>query len=382
MQLKSSILMIAAALLLSSAPQAEAKKKAPTNVFERVCLFKGGDAGSKFYRIPAIATAPDGSIVVLADKRWDNINDLPYHIDVVSRRSTDLGKTWSDAVTVAGEGTTEGFGDPAIIVDKKRKQVLCVMTHGTGLWEATHDKHAYISVARSKDNGKTWSEPVDITHQLYGSTCKDEKRSKWITAFATSGAGLQLKDGRLMFALVVRETEKGRLTIYSVYSDDGGYNWQVSENTACPDADESKIVELKDGKLMMSIRNRKRGSRIYCISNDRGKTWGESYEQPQVIEPACNGDIIRYNYGDKNVLLQTVPYDPARRTNVAILASFDEGKTWPVKRILCPYESAYSSIAQLSDGTIGMFTEEWCDEDEGYQLWFTRLSPDWLFEQK
>jgi sialidase-1 len=381
MHFKSAILLIAAMMAFCSPSQAVAKKKAPTNIFERTLLFRGGDAGSKFYRIPAIATAPDGSIVVLADKRWESINDLPWHIDVVSRRSTDLGKTWSDAVTVAGQGTNEGFGDPAIVVDKKRKQVLCIMTHGSGLWDATYEKHAYISVARSFDNGVTWSEPLDITNQLYGSKCADEKRSKWITAFATSGAAVQLSDGRIMFALVVREKESSRLTIYSVYSDDGGYTWSVSDNSACPDADESKIVELNDGKLLMSIRNRKRGAHLYSVSSNRGKSWGKCYEQPQVIEPACNGDIIRYNYGDKNVLLQTIPNHPTRREDVSIFVSFDEGKTWPLKRVLCPYESAYSSIAQLKDGTLGVFTEEWSDEDQGYQLWFTRVSPDWLFSQ-
>ncbi len=385
MHLKSSILLLAASVALIAPLHADAKKKTPTNVFERTLLFKCGDAGSKFYRIPAIATAPDGSIVVLADKRWDSNADLPEHIDVVSRRSTDLGKTWSPAVTVVGQNTTEGFGDPAIIVDKKRKQVLCVMTHGSGLWDATYDKHAYIAVSRSKDNGRTWSEPLDITEQLYGSTCSDPKRSKWVTAFASSGSAPQLKDGRLTFALVVREQEQpsyGNLTVYSVYSDDGGYTWQVSDNTADPDADESKIVELKDGKLMMSIRNRRAGARKFCISEDRGKTWGQSYVEPSIAEPACNGDIIRFKYNGKDVLLQTVPNDPKRRTNVTIFASFDEGKTWPVKRTLCPYESAYSSIAQLSDGTIGVFTEEWDDLDKGYQLWFTRVSPDWLFEQQ
>jgi sialidase-1 len=382
--IKSSILLVAATMALCAPQPAQAKSKVPTNVFERTLLFRCGDAGSKFYRIPAIATAPDGSIVVLADKRWESNSDLPWHIDVVSRRSTDLGKTWSPAVTVAGEGTTEGFGDPAIIVDKKHKQVICVMTHGAGLWDATYDKHAYISVSHSKDNGQTWSEPLDITEQLYGSTCSDPVRSKWVTAFATSGSAPQLKDGRLEFALVVREQEEpsyGNLTIYSCYSDDGGYNWKVSENAADPDADESKIVELKDGRLLMSIRNRRQGERKYCYSDDRGKSWGKSFTNPDVLDPACNGDIIRFKYNGKDVLLQTVPYDKSLRVNVAILASFDEGKTWPVRRIVCPYESAYSSIAQLKDGTIGIFTEEWSHEDQGYQLWFTRISPDWLFEQ-
>ena len=70
---------------------------------ERVLLFDMGDGGSRFYRIPGIVTAADGSLVVVADRRWDKINDLPAHIDVVSRRSEDNGKTWSETVTIAGE---------------------------------------------------------------------------------------------------------------------------------------------------------------------------------------------------------------------------------------------------------------------------------------
>ena len=67
---------------------------------ERVLLFDMGDGGSRFYRIPGIVTAADGSLVVVADRRWDKINDLPAHIDVVSRRSEDNGKTWSAGYVV------------------------------------------------------------------------------------------------------------------------------------------------------------------------------------------------------------------------------------------------------------------------------------------
>lgn len=61
-------------------------------LFERTLLFDMGDEGSRFYRIPALVTAADGSLVVVADKRWDKINDLPSHIDVIARRSEDNGK--------------------------------------------------------------------------------------------------------------------------------------------------------------------------------------------------------------------------------------------------------------------------------------------------
>jgi sialidase-1 len=366
-----------------AAPDLAAKKKAPTGIYERALIYNKGDEGSKFYRIPAIATAPDGSLLAIADKRWNSTGDLPEHIDVVCRRSTDLGRTWSKAVTIAGEGTDEGYGDPAVVVDSKRKQVVCIMTRGNGLWESTPDNHAYIMVSHSADNGLTWSEPLDITNQLFGEGCTNEATSHWVTAFATSGAATQLKDGRLMFVLVVRETQKkwDKLTVYSCYSDDGGYNWKLSENSADSDADESKVVQLRNGDVMMSIRNRRRGERKFCLSTDRGQTWGQSWTQSDIIEPACNGDIIRYKYGKTNILLHSIPNDSLYRKNVSIFASFDEGKTWPVKRTLCPEGSAYSSMTVLKDGTLGVLTEE-AAEGGGWQLWFTRLSPDWLLNQK
>ncbi len=67
---------------------------------ERALVYRPGDYDSKFYRIPAIVTAKDGSLVTVADKRIEHNGDLPAKIDVVSRRSTDGGKTWSDYVKI------------------------------------------------------------------------------------------------------------------------------------------------------------------------------------------------------------------------------------------------------------------------------------------
>lgn len=107
---------------------------------ERTLVFDMGDNGSRFYRIPGIVTAADGSLVVVADKRWDKINDLPAHIDVVSRRSEDNGKTWSEAVTIAGKETTVGYGDPAIVLDKRTGHLLCIFASGNGLWQSNENK--------------------------------------------------------------------------------------------------------------------------------------------------------------------------------------------------------------------------------------------------
>ena len=97
---------------------------------ERALVYRPGDYGSKFYRIPAIVTAEDGSLVTVADKRIEHNGDLPAKIDVVSRRSTDGGRTWSEYVTVAAHDETGGCGDPALVVDQKSGDILAIFSHG------------------------------------------------------------------------------------------------------------------------------------------------------------------------------------------------------------------------------------------------------------
>ena len=145
---------------------------------ERVLLFDMGDAGSRFYWIPGLVTAADGTLVAVADKRWEKINDLPANIDVVVRRSEDNGKTWSEAITIAGEESTVEYGDPAIVLDKQTGNLICIMASGNDLWQSNSDEYMRINVAKSMDNGKTWTDPVDITSQIYGTKCEDKQRKQ------------------------------------------------------------------------------------------------------------------------------------------------------------------------------------------------------------
>ena len=338
----------------------------------RSVVFKCGDEGSKYYRIPAIVTASDGSLVVVADKRWESNADLPGHIDVVCRRSTDNGATWSDPVIVAATNDGGGYGDPALVLDRKTGDLLCISTHGEGLWTATPGNNAHIVVSRSSDGGKSWDAPHDITSMLFPVA---DAAKPWITAFASSGRALQLADGRLMFVLVVRdELDKGQtLKCYSCFSDDGGLTWRSSAMPADPNGDEAKVAELPDGRVLMSIRNRWQGKRHFAVSEDRGETWSEVVEHPGLNDPACNGDLITIEADGETLLLQSLPWTEKERRNVTIFCSRDNGATWQPSVTVCPGGSAYSSLTQLADGSIGCVVEENDPEGDGFNLWFTQI---------
>lgn len=351
---------------------------------ERTVLFNMGDYDSQYWRIPALVTAADNSLVAVVDKRGSSLGDLPNTISIMSRRSTDNGKNWSEPVVVAQGGNGKTYGDPAVVLDKKTGNLICMFVGDQGLWNATPYNRQGIYVSKSTDNGVSWSEPVAITDQVYAN------HSGWYAGFAGSGHGLCLKDGRLMFVLAIRATSAtGVLHNYAIYSDDGGDNWTLSTNAATTVGDEAKVVELEDGDILMSIRNPSKGNRIFCKSTDRGQTWGKAYFETELKDPACNGDIIRYSYSTdegsegKSRLLHSLPESTTTRENVTVYLSEDDGETWPIKKRLVDGYSAYSSLTVLPDGTIGALVEEgkWDSNlpgEDGFQLVFYRFTMDWL----
>lgn len=110
-----------------------------TSFFYEQRLFAPGDYGSSNWRIPAILCLDDGTLLIANDKRKYNESDLPQDIDVVSRRSTDNGRTWSEPVTIAqGSGVGHGYGDPGL-VQCANGDIICTFAGGNGFWQSTVD---------------------------------------------------------------------------------------------------------------------------------------------------------------------------------------------------------------------------------------------------
>ncbi len=349
-------------------------------ILARTLIYQPGDYNSANYRIPAVITAKDGSLVAATDKRKYNEGDLPEDIDIVCNRSTDGGHTWSEPFTIAqGTGVNHGFGDCALVWSNDDNGLLAGFVGGVGLWSSTPSEPIHSYISRSYDNGQTWTEPEDITHFIFGDSCIVPEQRTWRASFFGSGNGLRTSTGRIMFVAAIRETTAQVLYNHAVYSDDNGQTWHVS-GRASSSGDEAKVTELVDGRILMSIRHA--GRRWYNISEDGGETWRPTTSTwIDIVAPACNGDMIRFsarNQGqDRNRLLHSVPYG-STRTDVTVYISYDEGTSWPVSKCIVPYSSAYSSLCVLPDGTIGLYVEEAYDGASGYSTVFYNFSLDWL----
>lgn len=360
-------------------PKSPATALHPVTVFlTQSVVLACGEHGSKYYRIPAIETAKDGSLVAVADRRINSNVDLPAHVDVYVNRSTDNGRTWNAPVMVAGnEAGSIGYGDAAIV--KNRNGRLIVLYNGgkRGLWDSSADEPFRKYKVHSDDNGITWSAPEDITNQLYGSKSLNPETRAWKAMLLTSGRALCTRDGVLMVAVAASVPGKNGFSNYAAVSYDDGDSWRIeSAETAWDSGDEAKLVELNNGNILISMR--RHGGREFNVSPDKGKTWGKHYTQTELKTPACNGEMLyctsTVDGYDKNRLIHSLPY-ASNRSNVSVMLSYDEGKTFSVRKTICPTASAYSALTMLPDGTIGCYFE---DGGESMDMVFVSFSIEWL----
>ncbi len=316
------------------------------------------------YRIPALATASNGDLIAAIDERVPSCGDLKWSkdINIVIRRSTDNGKTWSPIEKIVDFPLGKSASDPSMIVDNITKEIFLFYN----FMDLDNEKDVYyLHVTKSKDNGKTWSQPEDITPQI----TKQEWHNDF--KFITSGRGIQTKSGTLLHCMV--NLDNG-LRVFG--SNDHGNTWFFKDTPLFP-ADESKIVELADGSWMVNSRSNNTGIRHIHISQDEGNSWKTSGE-PLLIDPGCNASIIRFTDKadgyNKNRLLFSNAKSDKDRVNLTVRISYDEGQTWSEGKTIYEGESAYSSMTILDNGDIGLFFEK----DDHTENAFVSFSLNWL----
>ena len=331
-----------------------------------------GNDGSASFRIPGLVTTNKGTLLGVYDVRYNSSVDLQEYVDVGLSRSTDGGKSWEKMRLPLSFGeygglpkAQNGVGDPSILVDTQTNTVWVVAawTHGMGnqrAWWSSHsgmdiNHTAQLVLAKSTDDGKTWSKPINITEQV--------KDPSWYFLLQGPGRGITMSDGTLVFPTqFIDSTRVPNAGI--MYSKDRGKTWKM-HNMARTNTTEAQVAEIEPGVLMLNMRDNRGGSRAIAITKDLGKTWTEHPSSRKALqEPVCMASLIHVDAKDnvlnKDLLLFSNPDTTKGRNHITIKASLDKGLTWlPEHQIMLDEAEGwgYSCLTMIDKETIGILYE-------------------------
>lgn len=403
---------LAILLIVFTSLNLNGQQKSEIGRFSLQPLYEAGSSGYYTYRIASMVATSKGTLLAFAAARknrggdWDPIN-------IVMRRSTDYGKTWQPMQVVVEKGAST-CDNATPITDYQTGEVHL-------LYQIDYAKCFY---KKSTDDGLTWTEPVDITATI------DEfkKAYPWVVLAPGPGHGIQMTNGRLVVPFwlsdgsshppVIKENviafnHKPSIVV-SVYSDDHGKTWKPGD-VAVPDnqisviPNETSVIQLTDGRVLFNSRNESPNyRRIVTFSADGATNWSEPQFHDAFFEPICFGSMVRYSKKpnqSKNRILFCNPdsrYNswvrkkPAtnrsagnrRRENLTMRMSYDEGITYPVRKVIDPNISGYSDIAVTPDGMIHVLYEGGIIKGEGdnhyknAQMSVASFDLEWLTEGK
>lgn len=364
-----------------------------------VRVFEAETGGYAHYRVPAIAVAPSGTVIVVTEARRSSSGDWG-HQDILMVRSRDGGKTWDEPrkiVALDGDpaeneaALAQGLAEKGVTTYNNIVPIVDAEGGAVHFLFCSAYKRAYYM--RTHDDGETFTEPVEITATFQ----QFREDYDWKVIATGPGHGIRHSGGRLIVPVWLSDGTAGHAhrpsIVSTIYSDDGGATWERGEvvvrHPELKNPSETLAVELSDGRVMLNIRNESpEHRRAVTVGVDGATGWGPVEFDEELIEPICMASLLRV--GDSLVFANPhslEPRDPSnpdgswKRQNLTVRLSEDDGQTWPYSRVIEPGVSGYSDLAASQDGTVFVVYEDDTPTDRGTHVKYltvASLDLDWI----
>lgn len=402
-------------------------------VFTKSIVWDKGEGDVEGYRIPGIVVSAKCTVLAFTEARIDYSDQTPNH--VVLKRSVDGGLTWSPTIYIeksngdywaANKKQTDPLNDPdkkevwtnvAPIVDYTTGRIFFFYSLNEGEISGMNlQRYTKVFYKYSDDDGETWSSRKEVTSLFHvkkdGTPNKDENGNFILNSdgfpsdylgrtfhMPGPGHGIQLTSGRLLLQIWNRTAlgkidkegksipipiENRRYGVSTIYSDDHGESWQFGSSFGEDiHMNESRMVELEDGNVYMNARYIIPGKNAYrasAVSYDGGTSWEDmKIDNNFPFSNQCDGGLnkaIDLKTG-KSYLIYSKNESSEGRKSLTVRLSDDNGKTWPISKVLDPGAVLYSDIAILPDNTILILYET----GKGKPVYCIRTNFDWILDE-
>lgn len=255
-------------------------------------------------------------------------DDSPSYI--ATRASDDGGRTWTDQDEVVVENVAMNTMSVSALRLQDGRLALGYLLRTEG----EESQELKYLLRFSDDEAKSWSEPV---------LCSGEP-SYYVV---NNDRLVQLSSGRLVIPAADHKffggSSIGIGDCVCFLSDDAGATWRSGAMVPQPDPEtpisfqEPLVVELKDGRLLMLIRNAT--GRLYrSWSGDGGESWSTA-EPTDLLSPVSPASCKRIPSTGDLVIVYNDHSDIAeeyrgKRTPLVTRISQDEGQTWIKPQVL------------------------------------------------
>ncbi|MEM9645945.1 MAG: sialidase family protein [Planctomycetota bacterium] len=375
-------------------PTPESEPTATTSSDVERVVFRSGEEGYPVYRIPALVRAANGDLLAFCEARQKGDAS---EIDLVLKRSSDDGETWS-ALRVVQESDDfrHLFGsDPPPITIGNPAPVVDLMDpdHPGRIWLPFTVENHFVFVAWSDDHGATWAKPRQLTDEV--------KLESWGWYATGPGHSIQIQSGPHRGRLVIpadhrlggNGEDRGPNGAQVILSDDHGRRWRLGAIDATYDdglnANETTVAELGDGTLYFNTRDQHGsapGTRGGSWSIDGGDTFATRTDEWTAFQPTgsdltlpvVQASVIRF----QGRLLLSGPDEDGPsgkgRSDLRVRVSGDQGLTWQDGPLLHVGPAAYSDMVALNDTHVGILFEAGSPKQKSpYQsIRFERFQPN------
>jgi sialidase-1 len=311
-------------------------------------VFLAETEGFHTFRIPALLATAQGSLLAFAEGRRGSRSDTG-DIDLVLKRSSDGGRTWSDIEALFDQGPNT-IGNPCPVQDRSTGRIFLPLTYNPGnvterqMINREVEARRSVWLSYSDDDGRTWAPLREITG--------DVSKPNWSWYATGPGVGIQTRSGRLVIPCDHFADGTDGSISHVFYSDDHGATWRLGGETPTGN-NECQIVELRDGSLLLNMRNYSGANRRgVARSTDGGDTWSDFALDQALMEPVCQASLIARD----GALYFSNPASP-KRERMTVRVSRDEGQTWSGGLVLHEGPAAYSCLAPLPDDRLGCLYE-------------------------